>query len=84
HGNKLDVSKTVTVDSTISDEMFEITIHDQGAGFIRENVPDPTADENLERPSGRGVLLIESYMTTVEYSDQGRKLFMQRKSGAKK
>lgn len=84
HGNKLDPNKTVTVDSQISDTLFEISIQDQGNGFVRKDVPDPTADENLERASGRGVMLIEAYMTSVKYSDGGRKLRMTRKSGPKK
>lgn len=84
HGNKFDPGKTVTVDARITDKLFEITIQDQGQGFVRQDVPDPTADENIERASGRGVMLIEAYMTSVNYSDHGRKLRMTRKSGAKK
>ena len=38
--------------------------------------PDPTADENLERLHGRGILLIESYMDEVEWLDGGRRLKM--------
>jgi serine/threonine-protein kinase RsbW len=39
-------------------------------------VPDPTAEENLEKCSGRGILLIGAYMTKVEYSNGGRRLHM--------
>lgn len=76
HGNKLDPSKTVTVDAKISDEQAEFVIQDQGEGFKRKDVPDPTADLNREKSSGRGLLLIEAYMSDVSYSDKGRRLKM--------
>ncbi|RLS94396.1 MAG: ATP-binding protein, partial [Planctomycetota bacterium] len=39
-------------------------------------VPAPTVDENLEIPSGRGVMLIKAYMTEVAYLPPGNKLRM--------
>jgi serine/threonine-protein kinase RsbW len=39
-------------------------------------VPDPTLEENLERGSGRGLLLIRAYMSRVEYNDKGNRLSM--------
>ena len=72
HGNKLNPKKRVTVDATITDKFAEITIKDEGNGFARADVPDPLHEDNLEKPSGRGLLLIESYMTEVSYSDSGR------------
>lgn len=83
HGNKADTSKSVTVDVAINRKRFEITIHDQGAGFKRKSIPDPTAVENLDKPSGRGLLLIESYMDAVKYSDHGRCVKMMRKNRAR-
>jgi serine/threonine-protein kinase RsbW len=82
HGNKGDAAKSVTVDVTINRKQFEITVHDQGAGFNRKSVPDPTAEENLDKPSGRGLLLIESYMDSVKYTDKGRRVKMVRKNRA--
>jgi serine/threonine-protein kinase RsbW len=76
HGNKLDKSKKVHVQAKIDARKAEITIEDEGPGFVREAVPDPTAEENLCKCSGRGILLIESYMTSVEYSKQGRRVKM--------
>jgi serine/threonine-protein kinase RsbW len=76
HGNKLDASKTVIVDAIINDKKAEFVIQDQGEGFRRRDVPDPTHDNNREKSSGRGLLLIEAYMTDVAYSDQGRRLKM--------
>jgi serine/threonine-protein kinase RsbW len=79
HGNKLNPKKRVTVEGSVSDQKVEITIQDEGNGFVREDVPDPLHEDNLEKPSGRGLLLIESYMTSVKYSDGGRRVTMIRK-----
>jgi hypothetical protein len=37
-------------------------------------VPDPTHEVNLEKLTGRGILLIESYMSSVEWSKGGRRV----------
>ena len=79
HGNKLDPEKTVTVDATVTDDRAEFSILDQGPGFERVEVPDPTDEANLEKSSGRGLLLIEAYMTEVKYYEQGRRLHMLRR-----
>ena len=76
HGNKLDPSKRVHVDATVTEREANITIEDEGPGFNRATVPDPTAEENLTKCSGRGLLLMETYMTSVEYSNMGRKVHM--------
>lgn len=76
HGNKLDPSKHVRIEANISAEQAEICIEDEGPGFDRTCVPDPTATENIEKCSGRGILLIEAYMNQVEWSKGGRRLRM--------
>jgi len=80
HGNKLDAAKSVDVSCTVSDERFEVVIQDEGAGFDRADVPDPTLEKNLEKESGRGLMLIEAYMDEVEYTDHGRRLRMTRRN----
>jgi serine/threonine-protein kinase RsbW len=74
HGNKLDPRKHVRVTAEVTARHVEIIIQDEGPGFDRTCVPDPTADENLTKCSGRGLLLMEAYMTSVEYSDNGRRV----------
>jgi serine/threonine-protein kinase RsbW len=76
HGNNLDRSKTVHVNCCICPERFEVQITDEGPGFDPEEVPDPTAPENLERPCGRGLLLMRHYMTEVAYHNSGRAVRM--------
>jgi serine/threonine-protein kinase RsbW len=76
HGNNLDPTKRVHVRYTVAPDRIDIRITDEGPGFNPEAVPDPTAPENLERPCGRGLLLMRHYMTEVEYSDCGRAVQM--------
>ena len=71
HGNKLDPSKFVEVRYTIDEEHFLVEIEDEGPGFDPENVPDPTSPENIERPSGRGLLLMKAYMTECDFFGGG-------------
>lgn len=80
HGNKLDLNKKVRIDSTITPVQVEIVIEDEGPGFVRSSVPDPTEPENLEKCSGRGILLIEAYMTSVSWSHGGRRVHMIKKN----
>ena len=74
HGCKMDPQKEVTLDCSISDEVIEINIQDQGPGFNPEIVPDPTVEENLEIPSGRGLVLMRSFMTDVEIQPPGNRV----------
>ena len=80
HGNKHDPEKKVHIEATITPRRIEINIEDQGNGFERHHVPDPRKEENLEKCSGRGVFLIESYMDKVEWTHGGRRVRMIRKN----
>ena len=80
HGNKLDPKKTVHVEANVTPKRTEVTIEDQGKGFHRETVPDPCAEENLLKCSGRGILLMEAYMDEVKYSQGGRRVRMVKKN----
>ena len=76
HGNRLDPNKKVTLWANVMPGRAEIIIEDEGNGFDRNGVPDPRIEENLEKCSGRGIFLIESYMREVEWSNGGRRLRM--------
>ncbi len=76
HGNQMDPEKSVRVRYEIRSDRFEVDITDQGPGFDPEDVPDPTAPENLERPCGRGLLLMRHYMTKVSFADKGSTISM--------
>ena len=71
HGNQHDRNKKVDISYQVLADRFVINITDEGEGFDLADVPDPTAVENLERPCGRGLMLIKHYMTEVEYNKRG-------------
>ena len=58
-------------------ELF-ISIADEGDGFNPDDVPDPTAEDNLEIPSGRGLMLMHSFMDSVAYNDKGNQVTMKK------
>lgn len=76
HGNCNDPGKRVTVEFSVDDRQCWIRVSDEGGGFDPQRVPDPTRDENLERPCGRGVMLMRTYMTQVDYNPQGNGVTM--------
>jgi serine/threonine-protein kinase RsbW len=78
HGNQMDRSKKVFIAYRFLADRFEIRIVDEGPGFDPADVPDPTAVENLERPCGRGLMLMRHYMTEVEYQGRGNSVSMKK------
>jgi serine/threonine-protein kinase RsbW len=76
HGNQLDSGKKVFVRVEIGADRFDIRVEDEGPGFNPTDVPDPTAPENLERPCGRGLLLIRNFMSDVRYHGKGNVVTM--------
>lgn len=78
HGNRGDLSKSVRVFCEVSDARTYIEIHDQGVGFDPAAVPDPLAEENLDKASGRGLLLMRQFMSRVEFRDHGRLLVLEK------
>ncbi|MEM9253157.1 MAG: ATP-binding protein [Planctomycetota bacterium] len=71
HGNGQDPDKQVTVAYEATGDRLTITVCDEGPGFAPEDLPDPTAVENLIRTHGRGVMLMHAYMTEVSFNDRG-------------
>lgn len=78
HGNKMDSSKKVTINYSVGLDKVEISMTDQGEGFDPTVVPDPRVGENLYKPQGRGLLLINSYMDVVRFNERGNRLYMVR------
>src|SRR5262245_24134493 len=76
HGNRMDPGKGVRVAYRVGPQRFDILIADEGAGFDPAGVPDPTAVENLERPSGRGLMLMRHYMNDVVFREGGKAVWM--------
>ncbi len=78
HGNQMDPNKTVRVLCRAGAQRVRIEIQDQGEGFIPEEVPDPTADENLERPCGRGIMLMRAFMSLIEFNESGNCVILEK------
>ena len=76
HGNQSSPDKKIFVEFLITPEKLDVSITDEGAGFIVDDVPDPRCNHNLYKSSGRGVLLIKAYMDVVEYNDRGNCVHM--------
>lgn len=74
HGNQLDKSKTVKISAYLDDNKLLFETQDQGEGFDRDELPNPLAEENLLKTSGRGVFLMEEYADEVSFSEGGTNL----------
>jgi serine/threonine-protein kinase RsbW len=68
HGNRYNRNKKVHLDIEHPEGALSITVGDEGEGFDPSSLPDPLAPENLLRQSGRGLLLIRSFMDEVNFS----------------
>jgi len=62
HGNRYNARKKVRLTITRAPDRLAIVIADEGEGFDLNSLPDPLANENLLRHSGRGLLLIQAFM----------------------
>lgn len=78
HGNRLSPDKKVRIEFQRNDAGVRIEIEDEGDGFCPEDVPDCTADENLDRPTGRGLMLMREFMTRIEYSEKGNRVVLEK------
>ena len=62
HGNRYNARKKVRLTISHTPDRLEVVIADEGEGFDMSSLPDPLANENLLRHSGRGLLLIQAFM----------------------
>lgn len=72
HGNQNDSSKNVSLSLSLEDGLIKFKVEDEGRGFDHQNLPDPTAPENIEKPGGRGIFLMKHLSDEVEFVDGGR------------
>jgi serine/threonine-protein kinase RsbW len=79
HGNKANENKSVEISYGLDErgKNLSFIVKDEGPGFDYNNLPDPTAPENLERTSGRGVFLMMQLADMVVFSDKGATVEMQ-------
>jgi anti-sigma regulatory factor (Ser/Thr protein kinase) len=82
HGNHEDRRKHVHVTCRCDPDEVSIAVKDEGNGFDVNNLPDPTAPENIESAHGRGIHLMKALMDEVRFEEGGVVLRM-RKRGSK-
>jgi serine/threonine-protein kinase RsbW len=71
HGHGGDRTKPVRVRYRVEPARVLVVVQGNGPGFDPGQVPDPRAPENLDRPCGRGLLLMRYYATRVRFSSRG-------------
>lgn len=74
HGNAMDPDKTVRIACEVTYDQVRIEIEDEGPGFVPSEVADPTDDENLDCPGGRGIMLMRAFMNVIEYNSVGNRV----------
>jgi serine/threonine-protein kinase RsbW len=88
HGNHGDRRKHVQVTCRCEPDEVSIAVKDEGKGFDVDNLPDPTAKENIESAHGRGIHMMKALMDEVRFENGGvvvhmRKLHMRKGAGLK-
>lgn len=74
HGNKMDPDKQVFISAEVDSGHVTFSVEDQGSGFNPEDVPNPLAEENLLKTSGRGLFLMRTYCTDVRFAKNGSRI----------
>lgn len=72
HGNSGKSTKNVSLTLSLNDNLLKFVIKDEGTGFDYDNLPDPTAPENIEKPGGRGIFLMKHLSDEVHFTEGGR------------
>lgn len=81
HGNKYDKRKAVIIKSYFCHNFLYFKVIDEGAGFDFSEIPDPTADENLCKESGRGIFIIKNISEAIGFKEKGNIIEFKIKSG---
>ena len=71
HGNKNIANKKTDIEYSIDNQTITFTVFDEGTGFDFNDLPDPTSPENLEKPQGRGIFLMNHLADEVNFIDNG-------------
>lgn len=76
-------SRRIHISIQLTDDQGVFVVSDEGPGFDPRELPDPTDPTNLERPSGRGLLLMRTFMDEVIYNDAGNQVtLIKRRNGS--
>jgi serine/threonine-protein kinase RsbW len=74
HGNREDESKKINITLEVQNNHLIFTVSDEGKGFDYSNLPDPTAPENLENLTGRGIFIIRKLADKCLFNSSGNKI----------
>lgn len=74
HGNKSNPAKSIDISFKSSTEDLTFVVKDEGDGFNEMQIADPTAPENLEKETGRGVFLMKKLSDKIAFEENGRKV----------
>jgi serine/threonine-protein kinase RsbW len=74
HGNKMDPNKKVIVNADVDTKRVIWTVTDEGAGFDYVHLADPTAPENLENLTGRGIFIIKHLADQCIFNTAGNEV----------
>ena len=69
-------SRRVTLRALLTEDEIRYVITDEGRGFDPSTLPDPRDPENLLRPHGRGMMLIQNFMDSVSHNENGTEITM--------
>ncbi len=76
HGNQGDKQKKIYLVCKVKNNKLKFQVSDEGKGFDPEDIPDPTSLGRIERESGRGVMIMKTLATKVEFKKKGSKVEM--------
>ncbi len=74
HGNKMDPAKKVIINAEVDGKRIIWTVTDEGPGFDYVHLADPTAPENLESLTGRGVFIMKHLADQCIFNTSGNEV----------
>jgi serine/threonine-protein kinase RsbW len=81
YGNSEDPDRIVRVYVELGRDFVRIHVDDDGHGFDRSGVPDPTLPDNLEREYGRGLFVIRHLVDDVAFNEKGNGICLTLRAG---
>lgn len=75
-------NRKLTVRIHLTHNLAEVFIQDEGPGFDVASLPDPRDPANMDKVSGRGILLMRTFMDEVVFNDLGNEVTLRKHRGA--